>query len=172
MTIPSGRMSNELERRGEKNALYSGQLRLCQQPRAAHALRSDQNTSIRFGLSTAKYTLLISADIHHSHAIYDVSGLDYPSLEMVSTSNYDVIDAGHNMVKPADSALQDPSTNKVNEPMEVGTVGFDMSDLFKSDRPALNNSIDTSVHPSIRVMILELERSLGDCHTSSFFSYQ
>jgi hypothetical protein len=25
-----------------KNALYSGHLRLCQQPRAAHALRSDQ----------------------------------------------------------------------------------------------------------------------------------
>jgi hypothetical protein len=27
---------------GEKNAIYSGHLRLCQQPRAAHALRSDQ----------------------------------------------------------------------------------------------------------------------------------
>ena len=27
----------------EKNAIYSGHLRLCQQPRAAHALRSDQN---------------------------------------------------------------------------------------------------------------------------------
>ena len=26
----------------EKNAIYSGHLRLCQQPRAAHALRSDQ----------------------------------------------------------------------------------------------------------------------------------
>ena len=31
----------EKERR-EKNAIYSGHLRLCQQPRAAHALRSDQ----------------------------------------------------------------------------------------------------------------------------------
>jgi hypothetical protein len=31
------------DKRGEKNALYSGHLRLCQQPRAAHALRSDQN---------------------------------------------------------------------------------------------------------------------------------
>ena len=30
------------ERRREKNAIYSGHLRLCQQPRAAHALRSDQ----------------------------------------------------------------------------------------------------------------------------------
>jgi hypothetical protein len=30
------------EREREKNAIYSGQLRLCQQPRAAHALRSDQ----------------------------------------------------------------------------------------------------------------------------------
>jgi hypothetical protein len=28
--------------RGEKNAIYSGHLRLCQQPRAAHALRLDQ----------------------------------------------------------------------------------------------------------------------------------
>jgi hypothetical protein len=27
----------------EKNAIYSGHLRLCQQPRAAHALRSDQD---------------------------------------------------------------------------------------------------------------------------------
>jgi hypothetical protein len=27
----------------EKNAIYSGHLRLCQQPRAAHALRLDQN---------------------------------------------------------------------------------------------------------------------------------
>ena len=32
------------ERETEKNAIYSGHLRLCQQPRAAHALRSDQNT--------------------------------------------------------------------------------------------------------------------------------
>ena len=32
----------EREREREKNAIYSGQLRLCQQPRAAHALRSDQ----------------------------------------------------------------------------------------------------------------------------------
>ena len=30
------------EREREKNAIYSGHLRLCQQPRAAHALRSDQ----------------------------------------------------------------------------------------------------------------------------------
>ena len=49
-TTPSGRISNEpeeerkRERRREKNAIYSGHLRLCQQPRAAHALRSDQNT--------------------------------------------------------------------------------------------------------------------------------
>ena len=45
MATPSGRISNEPEeeRRREKNAIYSGHLRLCQQPRAAHALRSDQN---------------------------------------------------------------------------------------------------------------------------------
>ena len=29
----------------EKNAIYSGHLRLSQQPRAAHALRSDQNAN-------------------------------------------------------------------------------------------------------------------------------
>jgi hypothetical protein len=33
----------EKERERRKNAIYSGHLRLCQQPRAAHALRSDQN---------------------------------------------------------------------------------------------------------------------------------
>ena len=53
MTTPSGRISNELEREREererereKNAIYSGHLRLCQQPRAAHALRSDQNFAL------------------------------------------------------------------------------------------------------------------------------
>ena len=30
------------KREREKNAIYSGHLRLCQHPRAAHALRSDQ----------------------------------------------------------------------------------------------------------------------------------
>ena len=48
MKTPSGRISNELERgekEREKNAIYSGHLRLCQQPRAAHALRSDQNSA-------------------------------------------------------------------------------------------------------------------------------
>ena len=32
----------EREEEREKNAIYSGHLGLCQQPRAAHALRSDQ----------------------------------------------------------------------------------------------------------------------------------
>ena len=32
--------------RKRKNAIYSGHLRLCQQPRAAHALRSDQKITI------------------------------------------------------------------------------------------------------------------------------
>ena len=35
-------MSWKEEEEREKNAIYSGHLRLCQQPRAAHALRSDQ----------------------------------------------------------------------------------------------------------------------------------
>ena len=52
-TTPSGRISNELEeerrekrerkKEREKNAICSDHLRLSQQPRAAHALRSDQN---------------------------------------------------------------------------------------------------------------------------------
>jgi hypothetical protein len=41
-TTPSERISNAPEERGEKNALYSGHIRLCQQPSAAQALRSDQ----------------------------------------------------------------------------------------------------------------------------------
>ena len=39
------------EERREKNAIYSGHLRLCQEPRAAHALRSDQLVA---SLATAK----------------------------------------------------------------------------------------------------------------------
>ena len=35
-------MSRKKKREREKNALYSGHLHLCQQPRAAHAIRSDQ----------------------------------------------------------------------------------------------------------------------------------
>ena len=38
----SWREEREKERR-EKNDIYSGHLRLCQQPRASHALRSDQH---------------------------------------------------------------------------------------------------------------------------------
>jgi hypothetical protein len=34
------------KREREKNAIYSGNLRLCQQPRAEHALRLDQKTKI------------------------------------------------------------------------------------------------------------------------------
>ena len=36
-------MSRKKKEEREKNAIYSGHLRLCLQPRAAHALRSDQN---------------------------------------------------------------------------------------------------------------------------------
>ena len=44
-------MSRKKEERGrkkerEKNAIYSGHLRLCQQPSAVHALRSDQFLSL------------------------------------------------------------------------------------------------------------------------------
>ena len=41
--LAMSRKREEEERRREKNAIYSGHLRLCQQPRAADALRSDQN---------------------------------------------------------------------------------------------------------------------------------
>jgi hypothetical protein len=44
------RERREREREREKNAIYSGHLRLCQQPRAAHALRSDQNLGYDFGV--------------------------------------------------------------------------------------------------------------------------
>ena len=48
-------MSRKRERR-EKNAIYSGHLRLCQQPRAAHALRYDQKlVSARLELSFTKF---------------------------------------------------------------------------------------------------------------------
>ena len=48
----SARTNEERERERErerKNAIYSGHLRLCQQPRAAHALRSDQNKLSQVG---------------------------------------------------------------------------------------------------------------------------
>ena len=38
----SRKSREEKKKEREKNAIYSGHLRLCQQPRAAHALRSDQ----------------------------------------------------------------------------------------------------------------------------------
>jgi hypothetical protein len=37
-----GELAMSRKREREKNAIYSGHLRLCLQPRAAHALRSDQ----------------------------------------------------------------------------------------------------------------------------------
>jgi hypothetical protein len=39
-----GERREERKREREKIAIYSGQLRSCQQPRAAHALRLDQQT--------------------------------------------------------------------------------------------------------------------------------
>jgi hypothetical protein len=58
-TAPSGRISNEPGERKEEreeNAIYSGHLRLCQQPRAAHALRSDQNSQgIWLMVNTGQY---------------------------------------------------------------------------------------------------------------------
>ena len=48
-------MSRKKKReRREKNAIYSGHLRLCQQPRAVHALRSDQNSDDILILKKAK----------------------------------------------------------------------------------------------------------------------
>ena len=40
--LAMSRKKRERKREREKTAIYSGHLRLCQQPRAAHALRSDQ----------------------------------------------------------------------------------------------------------------------------------
>ena len=50
--LAMSRKKKEGEREREKNAIYSGHLRLCQQPRAAHALRSDQNSK---GLAIIQY---------------------------------------------------------------------------------------------------------------------
>ena len=41
--LAMSRKKREEREKEKKNAIYSGHLRLCQQPRAAHALRSDQN---------------------------------------------------------------------------------------------------------------------------------
>jgi hypothetical protein len=41
-TIPSGVLKTAVRKEKEKLTKNSGHLRLCQQPRAAHALRSDQ----------------------------------------------------------------------------------------------------------------------------------
>ena len=42
--LAMSRKKKERDREREKNAIYSGHLRLCQQPRSAHALCSDQKT--------------------------------------------------------------------------------------------------------------------------------
>ena len=47
------------EERERKNAIYSGHLRLCQEPRAAHALRSDQNEEKLKNQAKAKKNVLI-----------------------------------------------------------------------------------------------------------------
>ena len=44
------------ERKKEKNAIYSGHLRLCQQPSAAHALRSDQLKDIQYTYHSLQLT--------------------------------------------------------------------------------------------------------------------
>ena len=80
-----------------------------------------------------------SADFQHSDDICDVSGitgLGYPSLELECTTSFDIIDAGHNMAKVADTALHNTVSNKVDEPMEAGSFGFDISHLSKSDKSA------------------------------------
>ena len=51
--------------RGEKNAIYSGHLRLCQQPRAAHTLHSDQLSYI---LSSPKPLCISSRSFPYFHA--------------------------------------------------------------------------------------------------------
>ena len=41
--LPMSWREEERKKETDKNAIYSGHLRLCQQPRAAHALGSDQD---------------------------------------------------------------------------------------------------------------------------------
>ena len=54
----SWREEREKERR-EKNAIYSGHPRLCQQPRAAHALHSDQYFTDSYICSKFQYLSII-----------------------------------------------------------------------------------------------------------------
>ena len=61
-------LSRKREEERENNAIYSGHLRLCQQPRAAHALRSDQFLVIvgtkKTGLGTKLGTRFFGADYY------------------------------------------------------------------------------------------------------------
>ena len=93
-------MSPEREKeRGEKNAIYSGQLRLCQQPRAAHALRSDQwfrSNLMPIRSSTQKLTGLQSRasrlsfqirkrDWHRGDCLTQLDWLSVPQMAAQST---------------------------------------------------------------------------------------
>ena len=68
MTTPSGRISNELERKREereKNAIYSGHLRFCQQPRAAqrtHSARTNYTYSDQFQHVQMVVEVLLAAE--------------------------------------------------------------------------------------------------------------
>ena len=71
-------MSRKRERKRErkrKNAIYSGHLRLCQQPRPAHALRSDQ-TIVRL-ISTP------ALELQYRHGLWDITLLiNFPYFEV------------------------------------------------------------------------------------------
>ena len=77
--------------RGEKNAIYSGHLRLCQQPRAAHALRSDQFD----GAETAKIRSVNVfpsswTELHSGRGSSDIlrlNGVHYRHLKLIRVSS-------------------------------------------------------------------------------------
>ena len=79
------RISNELERkrerekreeRRENNAIYSGHLRFCLQPRAAHTLRSDQ--LITFVEHISLDSLKVSEKTHsYSHSVFPLKTLTH-----------------------------------------------------------------------------------------------
>ena len=62
--LAMSRKKKEREREREKNAIYSGHLCLCQQPRAAHALRSDQHFLFHFSL---KFFMMVGHVDHFSN---------------------------------------------------------------------------------------------------------
>ena len=64
-----------------------------------------------------------------------VTRLGYPNLQLQYTASNDSNDAFHN-TEVADTAYAATDSNKFNNPAKLGTFGFDISSLFKTDKHA------------------------------------